>query len=341
VRYCVEFDTAYVFTDTIEITDTCAPRPIREVVFDIRDDEDAPRVTEQYDSCSSSRIVSVVEDLDTDFGLETVAVLDSMLVNCTIEPIDATARAARYTLTILDPYEDAIYGFRAMDSAGNESVLIDTIPGFTLRITDGTQSSSTVIEYDTVALGVVACRELTFSNYGLFPIDIPTLYLHVNVRFSAPQHQFPFTLQPGESRTLQVCFQPVEAPMEYWDTLTIGRECVERVHVLHGFGGRVLYESVSRCDIPLDLNVRSILMAPVIVPLPASDDLTIVLPREAPELTMRLYALSGSQAGEWTYRGPATQAVRISVAEIPAGIYGLVLTTPDGAFPVILTPIQR
>jgi hypothetical protein len=82
-------------------------------------------------------------------------------------------------------------------------------------------------------------------------------------------------------------------------------------------------------------------MAPVIVPLPASDDLTIVLPADSPELTMRLYALSGAQAGEWVYRGPATQAVRVSVAEIPAGLYGLVITTPTGAFPVILTPIQR
>jgi hypothetical protein len=341
VTYCAIFDTALVFADTIEIADTCAPRPIREIVFDVRDDEDAPRVTEEYDSCSSSRIVSVVEDLDTDFGLESVAVLDSVLVNCTIVPIDATATAARYTLTILDPYQDAIYGFRATDSAGNVSVVIDTIPGFTLSITDETQSSGTVIEYDTIALGVVECRDLTFTNYGLFPIDIPTLYLHVNVRFSAPQHQFPFTLQPGESRALQVCFQPTEAPMEYWDTLTIGRECVERARVLHGFGGRVLYESVSRCDVPLDLNVRSILKAPVIVPLPASDDMTIVLPRESSELTMRLYALTGGQAGEWTYRGPVTQAVRISVAEIPAGLYGLVLTTPQGALPVILTPIQR
>jgi hypothetical protein len=341
VTYCVIFDSAYVFADTIQITDTCKPRSIREVTFDIRDDDDAPRVTEDYDSCSNSRVVSVVEDYDSDFGLESVSVLDSVVVNCTVDPIDATAKAARYTVTVLDPYRDAIYGFRAMDSAGNESVLIDTIPGFTLSITDGTQSVITAIEYDTVGLGTLECRELTFSNYGLFPIDVPTIYLHVNVRFSAPQHQFPFTLQPGESRTLQICFQPIEAPMEYWDTLTIGRECVERAIVLHGFGGTVLYESVSRCDIPLDLNVRSVLMAPVIVPLPASDDLTIVLPSDSPELTMRLYALSGAQAGEWVYRGPATQAVRVSVAEIPAGLYGLVITTPTGAFPVILTPIQR
>jgi hypothetical protein len=269
--------------------------------------------------------VAVADERAFDFGLMTVRILDSVLQNCTVERRTESVPRNTYKVTILDPFEDAIYGFEAIDSASNVTRQIDTVPGFTLAIAGerGELSSTTIPE---VPVGSVVCDTVWLSNYGSRTQNVRSVFVRLNVRFSLPPSQFEIVIPPGEQRPLAICYEPIAADESPdLDTLEFIYGCSVKRHTLSATGGEVVYSGLSRCNVPVEVSVERIPSAMVLMPSPAEDHVTIVLKDETDHASVRLVSMQGETVSTWNWVGVATRSLLLDLHEIAAGTYGVVV----------------
>ncbi|MEO5929673.1 MAG: choice-of-anchor D domain-containing protein, partial [Candidatus Kapaibacterium sp.] len=79
------------------------------------------------------------------------------------------------------------------------------------------------LNFDTTLCGTTKCQTMTFRNLGSSPLNfsrIDQLILPFTISASTPL-AVPFTLQPNESRTVQLCYSPVAAPANDSQRVTI------------------------------------------------------------------------------------------------------------------------
>ncbi|CAN5466400.1 hypothetical protein BH10BAC6_BH10BAC6_14910 [soil metagenome] len=327
LAYCATYTIPGLNDDTLKIGDKCLVRPIQHIAVDVRLDNTPPKITADVDACSTLVNVSITETEQSDFGLDTIAIAYNLLQNCTLVVTDSTASRFRFAITILDPFADAIWGVFAVDSAGNRSIRLDTIPGFTLSIASSGGGGSSV-NYGEVDLGTMDCKNISIENTGIFSITIPTVIIRGNIRYSIPAHQLPLTLAPKTSAVLIVCFEPVRVDLEpVRDTIVFSKGCAEKELALEGSGKAVGYDGISRCNMPVGVSVIGIPSAPPLLasPLPASNSVTIVLSQPTEACTVRIIDAVGADAATFTWKGMATQALILDVASLPDGIYTCVV----------------
>lgn len=330
VVLCTYYDIQGRYNDTLVIGNACLERNILEIRYDVRTDEESPSVTGNSDPCSTSVEVAVADDRAFDFGLVSVRVIDSVVQNCTVTEISSSVPRNTYTISIIDPFDDAIYGFEAVDSAGNITRQIDTVPGFTLAIAGerGTLSSTSA---DPTPVGTVHCDTIWLSNYGSRPQVVRDIFVRNNLRFSLPASQFTITIPPGEQRPLIYCFEPIQADeIPDLDTLEFIYGCNVKRHALSGTGEAVIYSGLSRCDVPVDLNVIRTSTPLIHFPQPADHDLTLVLPEPTDRATVRLVTLGGETVLERSWKGASTTSLLLDLADISAGTYGIVVESASG-----------
>lgn len=329
IAYCATYTVPGLAVDTLFIGDQCTTRPILQRTVTVKLDQDPPSITSDMDACSSHVNVRVTELADSDFGLDTVAIDYPGLRNCTVVVKDSTPSVFSFDLSIVDPYQDAIWSIVAVDSAGNRSIRKDTIPGFTLEFSSG-GTTSPEIDFGDVGLGLLNCLNVQIRNTGIYSIDIPKAYVRGNLRFSIPPSQLPITVAPKAVVTLVVCFEPVAAdttPVR--DTVVLLRGCVERELPLRGVGTAQVYEGISRCATPIGTSVVSVpaTMPLHTSPLPASTTVTVVLAQPTEACTVRLINSVGAEAAFYTWSGTATQAVEIVVDKLIDGAYTCVVSS--------------
>ena len=175
------------------------------MVFDsLFSDHQPPDITRR-DTCNGL----VGEAFDTsayDFGMESLRLLGgSQNVKLITQEFSPGDDSIRFRVELQDPYQDGLASLMAVDTAGLQRRYDFKVKGFTVAVTGGTPP----VPLDTLASlnGLEFCTLFTVRNYGSFPQQIDGIRLRDNVPGLEVKETFPFTLQPGESRNIQVCFQ--------------------------------------------------------------------------------------------------------------------------------------
>ena len=332
VVICRTSDVGGIELDTLIIGDTCGERTVWAVEIDVRDDQLGPDITGNVDPCSTSVDVTIADDRPFDFGIESIRVMNEVLENCTVEERTTGVARSTYRIDILDPFQDAVYGFEAVDSAGNTSQTIDTIPGFTLAINDEAGEFSSR-RLPGIPLGEVVCETITLTNYGSRDQVIRDVLVLGNLRFSIPQHQFTITIPPGGSAPLTICYEPVIADtIPDVDTLVFLHGCVDKRLEVKANGSEVIYQGLTRCDVPVEVNVARLPTPIMVMPQPADDVLTLVLGDKTEALMVRVVDLQGAEVLSADWSGAPTQSVQLNVSQIAAGTYGLFVRSDTGTY---------
>ena len=328
LRYCRTGTTTQTVTDTLVFVDSCTRRPVAEMVFEEREDKLGPEIELLGDQCDSVLVVEMSDERSSDIGLLTVRILDSVLANCRVEQVLNQPLIKRYRISAIDRYRDVVYGFEAVDSVGNRSVRIDTIPGFLMSIA-GSLGPIVRFDFGVHELGTVVCDTLPLKNFGITTLDFENVYLYGNTLFSVPQSQFGMTLQPSGEQSLIVCFTPLiaDTTRDVSDTIDVQANCLIRRVILTGRGKGLKYQGVGRCDVPINVTVRE-LGRPLIAPNPVSDGFVVSFAQnEIQACTVRLIDLWGSVVLERSWAGAATSAIRVECPDVPNGHYTCQIVT--------------
>lgn len=329
VFVCWKIPFEGVVFDTIIIGDSCTDRQLIVYEIESKNDKAKPYVQSSRDSCAVVINVDITEEQPFDFGLQSWRTLDSIQVNCTIRKVGESVRRASFVVTVTDPYNDAIYGFEAIDSADNVTIFIDTIPGFTLSI-NGTASPFTSYTFPPVDIGQSRCDTLVIVNYGLAAKTLKAPYIRGNVKFSFPPGQFEMTIGPSESASLIVCYEPSQlTEVQDADTIIFTHGCNAKEIELFGRGAPSYYSGVSRCQVPLDVAIEKSGRF-VVFPMPARDVVTVLLHTETSSLTMKLIDASGIEVLNRQYSGVPSKALLVDIKGVIPGVYGVVLIHDSG-----------
>lgn len=328
VRYCHTGTQESVFGGRIAIGDSCITRNIMQIEVEERGDKIGPKVLDDRDSCLSEYSVTIDDEIGSDLGLESARILDSVLVNCTVVMTDSTIISRRYRVSIIDPYKDAVVGFEALDSAGNVTRRIDTIPGFNMTI-NGSSEIVQTYDFGIKMIGSVYCDTLELENLGIRGINLPFAYLKNNTIYSLPQSQFELQISPLDGKaSLVVCYAPVLADSIRYvkDTLEFRQYCLVRTLILVGRSNGLEYEGLSRCDVPVSMISRKV-GALLVSPQPASDEIVLALGQNVSSCTVSLVDVSGQTVFTKHWEGASTTALRMHVTDVPPGTYALVCTS--------------
>lgn len=229
ICYSGAFDTVY--TVSLKISSECVDRTVATVPIVSRIDTSGPAITRVGDACSGGYTLSAAEPRYMQSGVASVQF--DQLVNCraTLAPDSADLPTTQLTTTLvrIDERQDMIYRMRVRDAVGNEDVIADTIPGFTLAVTGlrGDQLALRLerdLQIDSLVLDGRRCDSVVLNNYGLKTLRLTTVRMRGNQSFSIPPSQLPVILAPGEGRKISICIEGVRAG-EIEDTLLVEGEC--------------------------------------------------------------------------------------------------------------------
>lgn len=339
LRYCRAGTATQTTLDTLVFGDSCLRRPVAEMTFDERQDKQGPTVLTTRGDCDSVFQVEILDETSADLGLQGARVLDSVLVNCSVDATLDKPLVKQYRVRLIDAYRDAIYGFEAIDSAGNVSRRIDTIPGFMMSIAG---SLDPVIRHPMGmhTIGTVTCDTLDLENIGLTSHTFSNVFIRGNTVFSLPRSQFDIVVAPSGRASLIVCFSPTVADTSkfLYDTLDFEANCRVRRVIVSGRGQVKQYEGISRCDAPITATARR-LGRPLIMPQPARDAFVVAFGESSVSAcTIRLVDLMGSVVWERVWSGDATSAVSVECSDAPAGHYACqIITDQTQVVPVVIT----
>lgn len=338
LRYCRTGTAPQLTLDTLVFSDSCLRRPVAEMTFEEKQDKQGPTIQNTSVACDSIVRISIFDESSSDLGLQDVRILDSVLVNCTVDTTVNKPLEKEFAVRLLQPYRDAIYGFEATDSAGNVSRRIDTIPGFMMSI-GGSLDPVIRHQMGMHPIGSIICDTLELQNIGITAQTFSNVFLHVNTIFSVPQSQFEIALTPSGRAALIVCFSPTVADTSKTLTDTLGFEanCLVRRIILSGRGSGKAYQGISRCDVPVNVVSRR-LGRPLIAPQPANDVVVISFGEaNVRACTIRLVDLMGAVVWERSWSGEPTSAVSIDCSDVPNGHYGCqIITDQTQVVPVVI-----
>lgn len=328
IQYCHEGVEQKIFEGPVLISDSCSDRNVLNLIVEERSDRDGPKILDDRDSCNPKFTVLVSDEVGSDLGLERARILDSLLVNCRVTLTDSTIIDRRYSIEIFDIYRDAVYGFEAIDSAGNVTRRIDTIPGFAMSI-NGSFDIRQTYDIGIRTIGEVWCDTLELENVGIRGLSFPYIFLRQNTIFSLPQSQFVLQMNPvSGSASLVVCYSPTTADSIRYvrDTLEFRQSCLVRTLILQGRSKGQKYEGLSRCDVPIGSISRKI-GALMVSPQPATDQVVISFGEPLSSCALQLVDITGSIVLSHSWIGEPAQALQLDLSSVPAGSYACVVNT--------------
>lgn len=340
-----------VYDDTLTLENACAGRQVASITVRAMPDSIPPRITRAASPCPIPVTLSIAESLPSDLGIQTLELIDSLTLNCSVtQAPDTGYQSSKMFISPTNPDDDAFFTVRAIDAAGNVSYYRDTIPGFTLRFTLSDNDAISEIDYGNVPIGEFVCREVMVENYGRFPMDFGLPFLVGNTRFSMPQSQnFPIVLAPKQQQNLRICFAPIAAGFYLSDTLLFAFGCRQRPLVLLGYGQEVINEGPTRCDVPIRAVStimpasygQSFLTQNQPNPLVQSSVIQFGFPVKT-EATLMLYDALGTQRavlarGEFA---PGSYEVMLSAENLPNGLYFYELVTPKGKITKMMSIVR-
>ncbi|MES2765335.1 MAG: T9SS type A sorting domain-containing protein [Bacteroidota bacterium] len=313
------------FSDTLVIGDACADRNIMALKLLVVKDTKAPVLLKESTPCGDKHTLNITEVLKSDAGIQSVEIFEA--VNFTFTSELNFPNTARLTGVLTDPLKDGFYAIRTMDSVGNITEHRDTIQGFTISFPT-ISSSGAAISYVDNPIGFFSCDSIEISNYGTMPFVFDNVYALENIYFSLPQSQFPITLQPGESRRIQVCYRPLEATDgEFRDTLIFTHNCLLKRIPLRGTSLASIYSGDARCDVKLRLTTEKILGTFILeqnIPNPVQEETSVIFGLTDPaQVKITLYDSRGMLVSTLLdeKRNAGTYELQFVPKDIPNGIY--------------------
>jgi IgGFc binding protein len=296
---CFTFDHGGVFNDTIVIGDDCYSKVII-VTTKVGDDDTPPVFTSSSDPCGTKVTIMIEEEGDLNFGMKKFDVLVSE--NCDIDAIKTELMKYELSVTVADPYQDAIYSIRATDNSDNTSEYTDTIPGFTLALNDDLDKKIH-IEFGELPVGNKYCDSVELTNYGMFDFVLDKPYVSENEYFSLTTHQYPLIIPSGESRKLTVCVKLNNINQEdMFDELIMEFNCVELRISLGGTAVEHVFDGETPCGSALKLKMLALpkeVMLGDVYPNPAKEKISSIigLPEDA-KVMIRVFDLHGNLKAE-------------------------------------------
>lgn len=255
-----ERDTIYIrwkgapdgfYRDTLVIGGDCTSRSVIALAVSVGQDNNPPTYITERNECERTQYFEFRDSGQFSSGIQSVVATE--LVNCTIH-IHSFSRSdsLRAILSIQDPKRDTFFTILVSDSTGNIRTIRDTIPGFTLVLVN----RDTVGSFGEQSITFMPCRTLQYRNTGVKTIVIPHLTPQQNTYFSIPPSQTSLLVPPGETRSIQVCFSPLENK-HYSDTLFAEGFCTSDTLILTGSGKPSIALGTTRCEINVQLTTAA------------------------------------------------------------------------------------
>jgi hypothetical protein len=176
-----------------------------------------------------NRVYGTVYDTTiSDSRLRTViSIPDSQInVSVKIDPFTLYADSVNFDIRLTDPYKDGSVIIAAEDSAGYRSRRHFDLPGFTVKA--DLPDSLPIIAFDG-PISRQYCFPFTIINQGRFPQTLQSVLLSQGIPEYKiePPISLPLLLQPGEKKTLQICFRTPVIGL-FREELIIGDSCNKR-----------------------------------------------------------------------------------------------------------------
>lgn len=325
------------YSGTIALVSTCASRTVTRLIVEAGQDRTAPTVASLRDACARTITLRVQDIEPFPSGVARVEPIGE-LVNCTtrLEQVGTTTLDMRVIISIPNPRRDAVYALAIIDSAGNRTVVRDTVQGFTLEIVRTKNERGATGEWGGVAITALDCREIEIRNVGIKPYTLERFVPRGNRWFSVGESQFPMTIAPNGSKSiLRVCFAPLEE-RSYVDTLVLEGYCQQEALLLTGQGEPLVRVESTRCDAEVRLKTAR---APLHYfmeqnyPNPALSGQTqfaIGLPKQE-NVSVSIFTMLGDEVDRLAMGVlPAGEHnLTLDVRKLPAGMYIYVVQTPS------------
>jgi hypothetical protein len=256
VQVCFSSDVEGEYIDSLMIVGECNKRKAADMVFKVKKDDNDPQLHKLTDPCNTTINLIITDSTSFDYGIESVDFPERF--NCNIRELDKNFRLYSFEVKVEDVYQDAYYTLVAVDQAGNSFTYYDTIPGFTLTISNP-DIDTNIVDFGENMIGSLICKSIEITNYGDFPHEIENLLLAYKEDYSIPESQFPVIIYPDETVEFEICFHPTEVIDGFIsDTAKLIINCAERNIPLIGIAEPKISDGNSRCDVPLKLLTKKV-----------------------------------------------------------------------------------
>jgi hypothetical protein len=230
---------------------------------------------------TSGKYAVTVMSKDSCFGTDTVAVnfVAPQKPNITVAEgtpcegdstmLDAGAGFKSYRWSTGETSQEIIvkksgtFAVTTIDENGCEATSEVSI---TFKNTTGLEATSSLdserrITLDAMYPGDVRCHDVSFKNTLDRVYALEQILLKNNIQFSVPLAQFPVIFQPGETKSITICFNPNQAG-SFADTLIIGAEYCNPVFVaVHSEGLQDNFSGEADCNIRITAGAQQGLVA--------------------------------------------------------------------------------
>lgn len=247
VTICFVSSTPGEFAAELKVEGPCAIRDLVQFSIETGIDDLEPQFTEIRDSCGVVSQILVTETHDYASGLQTVNIED--LYNTEVLVVSESPDEMRFTVEVQDPYEDAWFTLRAIDSAGLSHVFTDTIPGLTLAVRE--YADWQFREFEPSPVNPFLCDTITIENYGLFDYTIEASHFENNIHFSTPPKDLPVLIPAGGQAKLVVCVKHPRSLPNIQDQFVFARGCTTRDLIVTSALPNDDLRGDSRCNVVL------------------------------------------------------------------------------------------
>lgn len=331
-RLSITFDPLEkgTYSDTLVIESECTDRKIVYIDIHVTDDEKPPEYVSNIDDCNEYYWIEIYDSLDTDSGIETLEIRKKENLYAAV--IKNSDDIIMLEFVVQDTRQDAIYEVFCEDKRGNNVTIIDTIPGFTVELLSVEEEN--VIDIGEHEIGSLHCESLQIINYGSFPITLVDVKLSDKIYYSIPLAQLPFTLEPGEIRSFDVCFSaPVARDSVYRDKLEFVYNCDTTKIIYEGIALPLEKSSNTKCDVPINIKISEISNGYYLSnpwPNPASNSLSIAYGNsKKSDMNISIKNIFGQIVKEYKFNSKNTgdHILEIDSRNIPSGTYFIELST--------------
>ncbi|NBO69639.1 hypothetical protein EBV26_04025 [bacterium] len=245
----------------IFLENDCVKRHVVNLLVTTNADLTPPTIITKKNDCGLPVTFTISDETLIDSGLDSVMIVESESINIT-STITRNGDKAIVNISIIDQYQDAKYTVLITDKAGNRRVLSDSVPGLTITVSDLKGQKISALAFDSTALGTTSCDSIVIENTGRYPISFSQIFMSINLAFSVPVSQIPFTIPAGEKKTLAVCYHPLIAANDIdtmeRDTLGLYFACSEKLINLTGIGVQLKGKNNTSCDVMLRSEIVSV-----------------------------------------------------------------------------------
>ncbi len=165
----------------------------------------------------------------TDTGVDSLYITGApQNLSVSIDPLTSPKDSVHFRARLVDPYQDGMVALKAIDSGGRSFTRVVGVPGFTVR--GQGMSGNAPLMVDTILFfnGNSICQKFTLENYGRFQQVISGLDIVPDAPVGTVINAaLPITLEPGEKKTIEICFAPV-GDTALSRQITIHGDCTDR-----------------------------------------------------------------------------------------------------------------